>query len=166
VRPVPGPYAAWASWLTAFGCGEDLPDTHLVPIGDEMGPGMQARLLQRVDAAFVARQELWVRAFARDRDAAELTRLRLASILVAARGRLRPLVDLSRSELLPAPARAALADALEHAVRSTQDSLEDAVRNAAVPLGIVRDNTLVAALTAPSRVDRPERPPTGRGIIL
>jgi hypothetical protein len=167
---MPGPYAAWASWLTAYGCGEDLPSTHLVPIGDDMGPDMQARVLHRLNTAFVARQQLWVEAFERDQDAFELTRLRLAANLVQARVRLRPLVDLCRNGLLPEPVRATLGDALGQAVRSTQNSLEDAVRRlpqgADVLLTVVRDNDLTAALTAPSRVDEPEQRPAGRGIIL
>ncbi len=160
-----GPYAAWADWLTAFGRGEDLPDTHLVPVDDTMGPDMQARILQRINAAFVARQELWVLAFARDQDAFELTHLRLATNLVQARERLRPLVRLCRNTLLPEPVRATLTDALTDAVRSTQRSLEDSVRDTPVLLTVVRDNALTAALVAPSRVDEPERP-AGRSVIL
>jgi hypothetical protein len=166
VRPAPGPYAAWASWLTAFGRGEDLPSTHLVPIGADMGPDMQARVLQRLNAAFVARQELWVKAFARDRDAFELTRMSLATNMVQARARLRPLVELCRSQLLPEPVRSTLGQALGDALRSTQKSLEDSVRGADVLLGILRDNDLTAVLVAPSRVDEPERRPTGRAVIL
>lgn len=165
MRPDHGPYAAWASWLTAFGRGEDLPVTHLAPVGDAMGPDMQARVLQRVNAAFVARQELWAKAFARDRDAYDLTHLRLAANLVLARERLRPLVRLCRNELLPEPARNALTDALTDAVRSTQKRLADAVRNDPTLLTIVRDNDLVAVFSAPSRVGEPERP-TGRSVIL
>jgi hypothetical protein len=170
VRPPPGPYAAWASWLTAYGRGEDLPTTHLVPIGDDMGPDMQARVMQRLNEAFIARQQLWVKAFDRDRDAFDLTRLRLATNLVEARTRLRPLVDLCRNELLPEPVRAVFAEALGEAVRSTQNSLEDSVRR--LPQGadelltVIRDNALTVALTAPSRVDEAEQRPAGRSIIL
>lgn len=170
MRPPPGPYAAWASWLTAYGRGEDLPTTHLVPIGDDMGPDMQARVLQRLNEAFIARQARWAKAFERDRDVFELTPMRLAANLVQARTRLRPLVDLCRNELLPEPVRAVFTEALGQAVRSTQNSLEDSVRRlphgADQLLTVIRDNAITAALTAPSRVDEPEQRPAGRGIIL
>jgi hypothetical protein len=165
VRTDHGPYAAWASWLTAFGRGEDLPATDLVPVDDTMGPDMQARVLQRVNAAFVARQDLWSKAFARDQDAFDLTHLRLATTLVQARERLRPLVGLCRNDLLPESARAALTDALTDAVRSTQQRLADAVRRDPALLTVVRDNDLTAVFSTPSRVDVPERP-AGRSVIL
>lgn len=170
MRATPGPYAAWASWLAAFGRGEDLPITHLVPIGDEMGPDMQARLLRRLNEAFVARQDMWHGAFNRDQDTMGMTPLSLGTNMIQARVRLRPLVDLVRNDLLPAPVRAALADALAKAVRSTQRSLLDSVRRlphgADVLHATVMDNDLTAALTAPSRVDGPGDRPVGRTIIM
>jgi hypothetical protein len=160
------PYAAWADWLAAFGRGVDLPATHLVAVGDGMGPDMQARVLHRLNEAFVARQELWVLAFLRDQDVLEPTPLALATNMVQARARLRPLVELTRNELLPEPVRAALQDALATAVRSSQESLLDAVRGEDLLLTVVRDNDLTTALTAPSRVDTPETGPVGRTVII
>lgn len=164
------PYAAWADWLAAFGRGVDLPATHLAAVSDDMGPDMQARVLYRLNEAFVARQELWVQAFVRDQDLLEPTPLALAANMIQARARLRPLVDLTRSELLPEPVRAALQDALGIAVRSSQENLLDSARRqsegADVLVTIVGDNDLTAALTAPSRVDTPERGPVGRTVII
>jgi hypothetical protein len=156
------PYAAWADWLAAFGRGEDRPATHLAAVADDMGPNMQARVLHRLNEAFVARQELWSKALQRDLDTLPSA---LATNLIQARARLRPLVELTRSELLPEPVRAVLREALADAVRSTQDSLVDSVRRENTLLAIVRDNDLTAALTAPSRVDGPETRPSGRTII-
>lgn len=160
------PYAAWADWLAAFGRGVDLPATHLVAVNDDMGPDMQARVLHRLNEAFVARQELWVRAFLRDQDLLEPSPLALATNMIQARARLRPLVELTRSELLPEPVRAAFQDALATAVRSSQESLLDAVRGEDLLLTVVRDNDLTAALTAPSRVDTAETRPAGRTVII
>jgi hypothetical protein len=157
------PYAAWADWLAAFGRGADLPATNLAPVADGMGPTMQARILHRLNEAFVARQQLWITAFQRDLDV--LGPASLATSMVAARARLRPVVELTRSELLPEPVRTALGDALAAAVRETQNSLLDDVREHTTELAVVRDNDLTAALTAPSRVDEPESRPSGRTIM-
>jgi hypothetical protein len=156
------PYAAWVDWLTAFGRGEDRPATHLVAVTEELGPDMYARVLHRLHEAFVARHRLWVEALQRDIDTLPAA---LATHLVNARARLRPLVELTRSELLPEPERAALTEALTDAVRSTQDSLANDVRRDDALTAIVRDNDLTVALTAASRVDEPETGPTGRTII-
>lgn len=164
------PYAAWADWLAAFGRGVDLPATHLAAVSDDMGPDMQARVLYRLNEAFVARQELWVQAFVRDQDLLEPTPLALATNMIQARARLRPLVELTRSELLPEPVRAALQDALGIAVRASQESLVDSVlhqpQGMDVLLTVVRDNDLTAAFTAPSRVDTPKCGPLGRTVII
>jgi hypothetical protein len=156
------PYAAWADWLTAFGHGEDRPATHLVAVTEELGPDMQARVLHRLNEAFVARHQLWVKALQRDLDALPSA---LATHLVQARARLRPLVELTRSELLPGPVRDVLQEALADAVRSTQDGLVNDVRQEDDLLAVVRENDLTVALAAPSRVDEPESRPSGRTII-
>lgn len=170
MRAVAGPYAAWSSWLEAFGRGEDLPNAHLVPVTDELGPHMQARVLHRLNEAFVARQQRWVEAFVRDRDAAPPTPFSLATNLVHARVRLRPLVALTRNELLPGNVRDALRDALAEAVRSSQRNLEDSVRrlphDADVLLTTIRDNTLVSALREPVQTNENQTRPVGRGVIL
>lgn len=162
---VPGPYAAWASWLTAFGRGTDLPTDHLSPVDADMGPHMQARLLHRVNEAFVARQRLWARALQRDLDVAGLTALSLVEIRV----RLRPLVGLTRNALLPEAVRVALSDALAETVTSAQRNLEDAVRrlphSTDVLLGVLRDNKLTAALAEPPPADE-QHDRVGRTVIL
>lgn len=162
-------YAAWADWSASFGRGEDRPSTHLRPVDDAMGPDMRARVLYRLNQAFVARQELWMKAFNRDRDTLERTTSALATNMIQARARLRPLVELTRSHLLPEADRAAFRDALDKVVRSTQQSLEDSVRRSShgrdEALAVVRDNDLTAALTAPSRVDGPGAGPSGRTVI-
>lgn len=160
------PYAAWADWLDAFGRGVDLPGTHLIAVSDDMGPDMQVRVLRRLNEAFVARQELWVQAFMRDQDVLEPTPLALATNMIQARARLRPLVELTRNGLLPEVVRTALEDALATAVRSSQKNLLDAVRHEDVLLTVVRDNDLTAALTAPSRATASEHRPAGRTVII
>jgi hypothetical protein len=166
VHAVSGPYAAWASWLTAFGRGEDLSADQLVPVDEDMGPHMQSRVLQRLNEAFVARQRVWDQALVRDLDADGLSAL----TLVAARIRLRPLVALTRNPLLPDTVRTALRDALTETVRSAQRSIEDSVRRqpGAVDrlLGVVRENALTAALSEPPPVTAPRAGPAGRTVIL
>jgi hypothetical protein len=170
-RPnTPNPYAAWADWLAAFGRGQDLPTTHLLALGDSMGPDMYSRVLYRLNEAFVARQELWVEAFVRDSAMLDRTPLALATNMIQARARLRPLVDLTRNELLPEPVREVFAEALTDVVDSMQENLANSVRQSAhgadTLLTVVRDNDLTAALTAPSRVDVPETRPSGRTVIM
>lgn len=55
-------------------------------------------------------------------------------------------------------------------MRSSQENLLDSARRqsagADVLVTVVRDNDLTAALTAPSRMDAPERRPVGRTVII
>lgn len=169
---VPGNYEAWVSWLDAYARGEDLPNTHLLPLDDEMGPHMLSRLIDRVARAFEARTARWNATLQRDVTAgATGGHTALAAALVAARGRLAPLVALSRSPLLPSDLRANMASSLESALRSVQESLEDSAhrgRDREMMLALVRDNCLLATLSPPSlpRAPTPRSPAPGRRVIL
>jgi hypothetical protein len=172
-----GPYAAWASWLDAFARGEDLPLHHLVPIDDELGAHMRGRLLVRLEAAYRARAGLWADALRRHLAAAP-TRAPgdLRPVLVAARNRLQPLRALAADPRLPGELRTALADALRAMVAEAQESLENSARRqrqgAAEILAVIRENHLLAALTAPTATGTTPGPqiqnptPAGRRVIL
>jgi hypothetical protein len=174
VRTIPGPYAAWVSWLDAFARGEDLPNQHLSTVDEQLGPHMQQRLLRRVAAAFEARARLWNEALSRHlaagvaREPAEL-----GVLLVAARGRLQPLRELSTDSRLPAEVRQSLHDALSGMIRGSQQNLEHSVRrqpqDAERLLAIARENSLAGALTSPrmpAHRTQPPPPPAGRRVIL
>lgn len=172
-----GPYAAWASWLDAFARGEDLPLHHLVPIDEELGAHMRGRLLVRLEAAFRARANLWADALRRHLAAAPAREpADLRPVLVAARNRLQPLRALAADPRLPDDLQAALADALRAMVAEAQESLENSARRqrqgAAEILAVIRENHLLAALTAPTATGTTAGPqsqspfPAGRRVIL
>lgn len=171
---VPGPYGAWVAWLDAFARGEDRPCGHLVRIGEELGPHMQARLLARLADAFHERQRRWNDALVRDLAAVDGTPLSLAAALTAAKARLAPLVRLAENPLLPRELRAEIRRALTETVRSAQRSLEDsASRNPMGTdrlVGVVRENSLETALAGAPAMQRPEQArsavPPGRRVIL
>lgn len=169
----PGPYAAWASWLDAFARGEDLPSHHLSPVDQQLGPHMQQRLLQRVAAAFQTRARMWNETLRRhlaasaDRDPTEF-----GALLVAARGRLQPLRELSTNSRLPSEVRQSLHDALSEMVSGAQENLEHSARRAPHDaerlLAIARENSLAGALKSPRMPAHRTQPPpaAGRRVIL
>lgn len=168
-----GPYAEWVSWLDAFGRGEDLPSGHLIAVDEHLGPQMLGRLLNRLEAAFRVRAERWGDALRRHLDAGPLSSpTELAAILVAARGRLRPLTALAADPRLPGQVRTSLSTALRDMTEQAQDSLEQSVRRK--PAGVetliatVRENrlTAVSAIAPPAASPGAPPPPVGRRVIL
>ena len=57
--PPRGGYAAWVSWLEAFRRGEDPPTEGLGPVRGGFGSYVEARLLDRLSAAFAERVRQW-----------------------------------------------------------------------------------------------------------
>jgi hypothetical protein len=170
VHRTPGPYAAWVSWLAAFGRGEDLPAGHLPPVGADVGPQMAERLARHVADAFHDRVRRWQDAFTRDQQLLLARPDRavtvLAIVLADARKRLGPLVAFTVHPGLPAELRTSLADALRETISSAQRSLEDSVRDAPVVLrDAVRQNSLEPALARPP-APAPAGPARGRRVIL
>ncbi|MEV6829493.1 hypothetical protein [Amycolatopsis sp. NPDC051102] len=170
MQRTPGPYAAWVSWLAAFGRGEDLPAGHLTPIDADLGPQMAERLARHVAEAFHDRLRRWQTAFSRDQQLLtarpEQAVTVLAVVLADARKRLGPLVAFTVHPGLPAELRTSLADSLRDSISSAQQSLEDAVRDAPAELrNAVRQNSLEPALTRPA-APPPAGPARGRRVIL
>jgi hypothetical protein len=170
VHRTPGPYAAWVSWLAAFGRGEDLPAGHLAPFDVELGPQMAERLARHVADAFHDRLRHWQDAFSRDQQLLlaqpERAVTVLPVVLADARKRLGPLVALTIHSGLPAELRTSVADALRKTISSAQGSLEDSVRDAPVELrNAVRQNSLEPALTR-TAAPAPAGPARGRRVIL
>lgn len=166
----PGPYAAWVSWLAAFGRGEDLPAGHLAPVDAGLGPQLAERLARHVAEAFHDRLRRWQNAFSRDQQLLtarpEQAVTVLAVVLADARKRLGPLVAFTVHPKLPAELRTSLADSLRDTISSAQRSLEDAVRDAPAELrNAVRQNSLEPALTRPV-APPPSGPARGRRVIL
>ncbi|TCK22272.1 hypothetical protein [Pseudonocardia endophytica] len=172
MRTAHGPYAEWVSWLDAFARGEDLPSRHLTVVDEQLGPHMVGRLLDRLAAAFRARADRWTDTLRRHLDVGPLgTPTELAAILVAARGRLRPLTALAADPRLPEEVRTALSTALRDLTGQAQDSLEQAVRRrpgADRLIATVRENRLTAVPPPAPPMASPGAPPppVGRRVIL
>jgi len=172
VLGTPGPYAAWVSWLEAFGRGEDLPIGHLAPIDPRMGPKMFERLMVQVNKAFAARQRLWTEALGRDvRGLSGDTVTGVASVVVVltgARRRLAPLRAFTEHPAFTPKMRDTLRESLEKTVSSAQKSLVKTTKDAPFELqSAVRGNDMLRALAPPP----PPVPPTsaprqGRRVIL
>lgn len=165
MRHVPGPYADWRAWLDAFGEGTDLPSDHLAPIGEQMGPHVQERVLRHVAEAFARRQRRWAETFQRDLGALSGDPVHaLAATLASARTRLAPLRRFCASPAMPPALRDELTSALNDTVRSSQQSLDDSVRHAPIALqAVVRENRLT---TAPPAPPSPGRQSPGRRVII
>ncbi|WP_447007204.1 hypothetical protein ACRAKI_12340 [Saccharothrix isguenensis] len=171
MRHLPGPYAAWTSWLEAFGRGEDLPSGHLPAMTTDLGPDMTERLFNQVVQAFQHRQRRWHQTLQRDMRAVTATpagaTTSIAAALRNARGLLSPLRELAELPQFPAELRDSLRDALADTVRSAQRALEDSVRDAPAAFqAAIRANSLIPGLTRPRPAPPAPRPASGRRVIL
>ncbi|WP_330277840.1 hypothetical protein OG205_20500 [Lentzea sp. NBC_00516] len=165
MRHAPGPYADWRAWLDAFAKGIDLPAEHLAPIGEQMGPHVQERLMRHIAEAFAQRQRRWADTFQRDLGTLTGDPVHaLAAILASARTRLAPLRKFCASPAMTPALREELTSALDETLRSSQRSLEDSVRHAPIALqAVVRDNRLT---TAPPPLPAPGGQSPGRRVII
>lgn len=125
-------YAAWVGWLDAFRRGEDPPADALPPIGPGLGSYVEARLLERVAAAFGERVRQWQTALGErivahpPADPAEA-----GAMLRDAVGRLESLERLASSPLLPATLGASMHSALGEVRDGARSALGDAWRRQA-----------------------------------
>jgi hypothetical protein len=166
----PNPYAAWVSWLNAFGSGEDRPSGHLTPVDERLGPDMLARLTAHVATAFHDRQRRWSAALARDQQLLRVDPANagtaIAVVLHNGRTLLAPLVAFTALPLFPAELQENLRTALEQTVRSAQQSLADSAREAPAELrNAIAANSLLPALTRPPTVGHTGPPPVRRVIL-
>ncbi|MFD9736270.1 hypothetical protein [Umezawaea sp. NPDC059074] len=167
----PGPYAAWVSWLEAYGRGEDLPIGHLAPIDPRMGPEMFERLMAQVDKAFTARQRRWTEALGKDLRGLSGDPVNgvsaVAVVLNNARRRLGPLRAFTEHPAFTSEMQESLRDSLKKTVKSAQESLVKTTKYAPFELrAAVRDNDLLRALPSPPAVPLTQAPPQGRRVIL
>jgi hypothetical protein len=170
VLGAPGSYAAWVTWLEAFGRGEDLPDRHLQRVDGQLGPQMFERLLSHVNTAFRERQRRWNDVLVRDlralspSSADAVTAIEV--MMTSARTRLASLRAFADHPAFPEDLRQLLRDALADTVRSAQTTLEDSTRRAPFEVqSAVRRNTMTVPLTRPTGPTQPG-PPPGRRVII
>ncbi|GAA4863793.1 hypothetical protein [Actinomycetospora straminea] len=127
--PPRGGYAAWVSWLEAFRRGEDPSTAGLGPVRGGFGSYVEARLLERLSAAFAERVRQWQTALG-DRIVAQPPDgpVAAAAILQDAVVRLEPLVRLADSPLVPRTLGVSMHDML-HTVRDgARAALDEAWR--------------------------------------
>jgi hypothetical protein len=167
-----GGYAAWCHWLDAFARAEDLDTARLVPVDGSLGPAMFERLVQRINAAFVARVEHWNRVLNGRLEAATASGRGIAeveAVLLGARLALRPIFALTESVLLLESLRAELRRVLVEALTSLQRSLEDSVRHQTSHrddlLAVIRNQSLTRPVP-PAASPATPGPPAGRSVLL
>jgi hypothetical protein len=122
--PPRGGYAAWVSWLEAFRRGEDPPTDGLGPVRGGFGSYVEARLLERLSAAFAERVRQWQTALG-DRIVAQPPSgpVAAAAMLHEATTRLAPLIRLADSPLVPRP----LALSMHERLRTVRDGARTAL---------------------------------------
>lgn len=122
--PPRGGYAAWVSWLEAFRRGEDPPTDGLGPVRGGFGSYVEARLLERLSAAFAERVRQWQTALG-DRIVAQPPSgpVGAAAMLHEATARLAPLIRLADSPLVPRP----LALSMHEMLRAVRDGARTAL---------------------------------------
>lgn len=125
-------YAAWVSWLEAFRRGENPPTDGLRPISSDLGSYVEARLLDRVAAAFAERVRHWqtglgaqvvARPPSGPAEAAEMLREAVTG--------LDPLVRLAASPLVPSSLGASMHTVLAGLRDGARSAVDDAWRRQA-----------------------------------
>lgn len=127
--PARGGYAAWVSWLEAFRRGEDLSIDGLGPVRGGFGSYVEARLLERLSAAFAERVRQWQTALggrivAQPPDGP----VAAAALYRDAVARLEPLSRLADSPLVPRPLGMSMHDMLRTVREGARSALDEAWR--------------------------------------
>ncbi|WP_018334194.1 hypothetical protein [Actinomycetospora chiangmaiensis] len=129
-----GGYASWVGWIDDFRRGDDRGLEALPPIDGRMGTYVEARLLERLSAAFSERVRTWQTALGRrivatpPRDEAQV-----AALLRDAGPGLEPLARVAASSRLPRPMAAAMHDLLAHTRAGARDAVRESARRVQEP---------------------------------
>jgi hypothetical protein len=127
--PARGGYAAWVQWIEAFRRGEDPSTDGLGAIGAGLGSYVEARLLDRLSAAFTERVRQWQKALG---DAIVVrppeSPAAAAAMLRDALVRLDPLATLAASPLLPPSLGASMQAMLDQVRDGARAALDDVWR--------------------------------------
>lgn len=127
--PARGGYAAWVSWLEAFRRGENPPTEGLGPVRGGFGSYVEARLLDRLSAAFAERVRQWQTALG-DRIVAQPPDgpVAASALFADAVARLEPLTRLADSPLLPRGLAVSMHDMLRTVREGARSALDEAWR--------------------------------------
>jgi hypothetical protein len=169
VLGVQGGYALWVAWIEAFRRGDDRDIAGLPPIDGRMGSYVEARLLERLSAAFSARVRDWqtvlgthiVAAPPVDADAVD-------TLLRDAGSGLEPLARLAGSSLLPRTMSLAMHELLGQVRAGARDAVEESARRVSEPEvepRIPRAPRRPRAAAGPAGSVPAPRVPGARGVV-
>jgi hypothetical protein len=129
-----GGYAMWVAWIEAFRRGENRDTSGLPPIDGGMGSYVEARLLERLSAAFSERVRHWQTVLgARIVAAPPADEPAVAALLREAAAELEPLARVAGSPLLPRSMSLAMHDLLGQVRAGARDAVEESARRVREP---------------------------------
>ncbi len=129
-----GGYAMWVAWIEAFRRGENRDIGGLPPIDGGMGSYVEARLLERLSAAFSERVRQWQSVVGERIVAAPpVDETAVTAMLRDASPGLEPLARLAGSPLLPRSMSLAMHDLLGQVRAGARDALEESSRRVREP---------------------------------
>jgi hypothetical protein len=154
-----GGYAMWVAWIEAFRRGENRDTAGLPPIDGHMGSYVEARLLERLSAAFSERVRQWQTVLGarivatRPGDEAAVT-----ALLREAASGLEPLARTAGSPLLPRSMSLAMHDLLGQVRAGARDAVEESARRMREP---VQEPRVARVARRPANTPVPAQRTTG-----
>jgi hypothetical protein len=129
-----GGYAMWVAWIEALRRGENRDTTGLPPIDGGMGSYVEARLLERLSAAFSERVRQWQTVLgARIVASPPADEAAVTVLLREAAAGLEPLARVAGSPLLPRSMSLAMHDLLGQVRAGARDAVEESARRVREP---------------------------------
>ena len=130
-----GGYARWVAWIEAFRRGENRDSAGLAPIDGRMGSYVEARLLERLSAAFSERVRQWQTVLGAHIVAAPPgDETAVSALLRDAASGLEPLARIAGSPLLPRSMSLAMHDLLGQVRAGARDAVEGSARRVREPV--------------------------------
>jgi hypothetical protein len=130
-----GGYAMWVAWIDAFRRGENRDTAGLPSIDGRMGSYVEARLLERLSAAFSERVRQWQTVLgARIVAAPPGDEAGVTAVLRDAASGLEPLARIAGSPLLPRSMSVAMHDLLGQVRVGARDAVEESARRVREPV--------------------------------
>jgi hypothetical protein len=127
-------YANWVAWIDGFRRGDDAGLESLPPIDGRMGTYVEARLLERLSAAFSERVRAWQTSLGHRIVATPPTdEAQVAILLRDAAPGLEPLARVAASPRLPRPMAAAMHELLAHTRAGARDAVRESARRLREP---------------------------------
>ena len=146
-----GGYALWVAWIEAFRRGENRDTGGLSPIDGGMGSYVEARLLERLSAAFSERVRQWQTVLgARIVASPPGDEAAVTAVLREAASGLEPLARIAGSPLLPRSMSLAMHDLLGQVRVGARDAVEESARRVREPAHEPREPRVSRATRRPA----------------